>query len=357
MHHPGVMPHYAYPYPPVYPGHGGHPGLERSASPPAIYTPAGGSPPLGPGFISIPVAGSPPNHSPLVYHPHPHGASPPHSSMGSSPPGGAHGHPYMYMHSHHSGEYHPQMGPPGYSTGPGASAVEYAAQRLSGMSLNREGSGPVRSEGRASARIARSHRAGGTYNPAEFEFNLAEAESSPRTTVMVRNIPNKYTQGTMLRLLDEAGFGGTFDFFYLPIDFRNRCGLGYAFINMLTPALAAKLYKAFHNKRWDECVSRKVAEITYARVQGRDALVQHFRSSKFPSEDAEYQPLVYSVDEKEDTDDVAVDPKPIHAFLGTSATGKSGSSSGSSGVEGDSPRTAAASAAGDVGSEKGTETQ
>ncbi len=45
-----------------------------------------------------------------------------------------------------------------------------------------------RSEGRASARIARSHRAGGAYNPAEFEFDLQEAEGGhqdARRTVMV----------------------------------------------------------------------------------------------------------------------------------------------------------------------------
>ena len=309
---------------------------ERSASPPAVYGPAGGSPPLAPGFISVPVTGgSPTTHhpTPLMYHPHE--ASPP-PSLGSSPPGsGPH---YIYMH--HSGMHGPHPAH-AYASGPAADgyaatgpiAVEHAARHVANMTLGRgpntsgesqqSGSG----HGRASARIARSHRAGGAYNPAEFEFNLAEAEAggeNARTTLMIRNIPNKYTQNLMLKMLDEAGFNGAFDFFYLPIDFRNRCGLGYAFVNMLTPGLAADIYKAFHNKRWDECVSRKVCQVTYARVQGRDNLVQHFKASKFPSEDPQYQPLVYSLEENEKHGAaMAVDPKPIHAFLGTDITEKS----------------------------------
>jgi len=103
---------------------------------------------------------------------------------------------------------------------------------------------------------------------------------------------------------------GTFDFFYLPIDFRTRSGLGYLFINFPSSQDAARLYLEYHGKRWDEFNSKKVCEVTYGRVQGRDALVQHFRTAKFPSEDPGFQPLVMRRDE-----DGLGEPLPIFAFL------------------------------------------
>jgi hypothetical protein len=40
-----------------------------------------------------------------------------------------------------------------------------------------------------------------------------------RTTLMIKNIPNKYTQKMLLSTVDEA-HKGLYDFFYLPIDFK-----------------------------------------------------------------------------------------------------------------------------------------
>lgn len=40
-----------------------------------------------------------------------------------------------------------------------------------------------------------------------------------RTTLMIKNIPNKYSQKMLLAAVDEH-HRGKYDFFYLPIDFK-----------------------------------------------------------------------------------------------------------------------------------------
>lgn len=133
------------------------------------------------------------------------------------------------------------------------------------------------------------------YDPGQYEFNLEEAQSkSPtaRATLMIRNIPNKYSQKMLLDVLNRK-YRGKYDFFYLPIDFKNRCNLGYAFVNFNDSKVTAEFYKEFHSKSWEEFNSKKVCEITYARVQGRDALIEHFRNSRFPCNEPDYLPLVF----------------------------------------------------------------
>lgn len=39
--------------------------------------------------------------------------------------------------------------------------------------------------------------------------------TSPPTTMMIRNIPNRYTQREFVRELDQLGFAGTYDFMCL----------------------------------------------------------------------------------------------------------------------------------------------
>lgn len=83
---------------------------------------------------------------------------------------------------------------------------------------------------------------------------------------MIKNIPNKYTQKMLLQTIDEQ-FNRLYDFFYLPIDFKNKCNVGYAFINMVQPKYILPLTKRFNQRKWERFNSEKVCHISYARIQ------------------------------------------------------------------------------------------
>lgn len=56
---------------------------------------------------------------------------------------------------------------------------------------------------------------------------------SNKKTFMIKNIPNKYTKNMLLNEI-RVGFSDLFDFFYLQIDPKTLCNMGYAFINFKT---------------------------------------------------------------------------------------------------------------------------
>ncbi|KAE9614827.1 hypothetical protein Lal_00036192 [Lupinus albus] len=113
-----------------------------------------------------------------------------------------------------------------------------------------------------------------------------------RTTLMIKNIPNKYTSSLLLAAIDE-NHKGSYDFLYLPIDFKNKCNVGYAFINMVSPSHIIPFYKAFNGQKWEKFNSEKVASLAYARIQGKGALVTHFQNSSLMNEDKRCRPILF----------------------------------------------------------------
>lgn len=131
----------------------------------------------------------------------------------------------------------------------------------------------------------------------KYALNISNVRSGDdtRTTLFIGNIPNKYNQKMLLSTIDQ-NHKGTYDFFYLPIDFKNKCNVGYAFINFRKPEHIIKFYEEFNNKRWEKFKSEKVCAISYARIQGREELIKHFQKSSLMTEDKRCRPLLFETD-------------------------------------------------------------
>lgn len=105
----------------------------------------------------------------------------------------------------------------------------------------------------------------------------------------------------LLAAIDE-NHRGTYDFLYLPIDFKNKCNVGYAFINMSSPSHIISFYQAFNGKKWERFNSEKVSSLAYGRIQGKAALVSHFQNSSLMNEDKRCRPIVFNSEGVEDSD-------------------------------------------------------
>eukprot|EP00927_Polykrikos_kofoidii_P023876 TRINITY_DN21838_c0_g1_i1.p1 TRINITY_DN21838_c0_g1~~TRINITY_DN21838_c0_g1_i1.p1 ORF type:complete len:463 (-),score=82.54 TRINITY_DN21838_c0_g1_i1:237-1625(-) len=145
--------------------------------------------------------------------------------------------------------------------------------------------------------------AAGTTWERSSESQKSPAHKSPvkgddptNSTVMLRNIPNRYTQAMLLNLLDEQGFAQAYDFVYLPMDFRNGVNLGYAFVNLVTHKDAGGLMDTFHGfSKWF-FDSAKVCEVSWAHPhQGLSKHVDRYRNSPVmhPCMPDEYKPMMF----------------------------------------------------------------
>lgn len=86
---------------------------------------------------------------------------------------------------------------------------------------------------------------------------------SHKTTLMIKNIPNRYKRHTLLKSIN-INHKDKFDFFYLPIDFEKNLNFGYAFINFISTKFIERFYLEFNAKKWNKFHSKKVCEIRYA---------------------------------------------------------------------------------------------
>ncbi|KAK1307823.1 Protein terminal ear1 [Acorus calamus] len=141
-------------------------------------------------------------------------------------------------------------------------------------------------------------------------FNYDESLTNV-TSLMIKNIPNRYTRAMLLEWLDEhcrdendkatqfsalSGLPLTtsqYDFVYLPIDFKNKCNLGYAFVNFTSDVGARRLHQSMNGLKWKHFESKKVCCITCARIQGKAGFEKNFMGSYFQCDSDGYLPVSF----------------------------------------------------------------
>ncbi|KAK6142296.1 hypothetical protein DH2020_022644 [Rehmannia glutinosa] len=131
-------------------------------------------------------------------------------------------------------------------------------------------------------------------NKKQYQLDLEKIVNGDdsRTTLMIKNIPNKYTSKMLLAAIDET-HKGTYDFLYLPIDFKNKCNVGYAFINMVSPSHIISFYEAFNGKKWEKFNSEKVASLAYHENPGKDCSYLALSEFKFNERRQALPPIVF----------------------------------------------------------------
>ncbi|KAF3925679.1 hypothetical protein ABW21_db0209655 [Orbilia brochopaga] len=122
-----------------------------------------------------------------------------------------------------------------------------------------------------------------------------KAGRDPRTTIMIRNIPNRLGQDTILAWLDETSFR-RYDFCYLRIDFSNGCNMGYCFVNFLTTKDVVNFFKERVGASWTHYQSDKRVGVLYADMQGKPTLIARFRNSSVMDQVRSCRPLAFHSD-------------------------------------------------------------
>lgn len=121
-------------------------------------------------------------------------------------------------------------------------------------------------------------------------------DPTPRTTIMLRHLPNNYTQEMFLAMVKNEGFADLFDFVYLPTDFRTRAGLGYAFVNLTDPEAVPRFWDVFEGyTNWD-LPTQKVCELSWSTpLQGLTAHIERFRNHPVmhPTVPDNFKPMLF----------------------------------------------------------------
>lgn len=101
--------------------------------------------------------------------------------------------------------------------------------------------------------------------------------------------------------MDEQGFKGSYDLVYIPVDFATRMGLGYAFVNFVTPTVAQRFLAVFNGFSGWSSSSQKICEVSLScELQGLEAHINRYRDSPVLHESVPdmFKPVLYQNGER-----------------------------------------------------------
>lgn len=139
--------------------------------------------------------------------------------------------------------------------------------------------------------------------PFIIDKNNINNDKDKRTTVMIKNIPKQLKQSDLISLF--AAYYDLYDFLYLPVDFKTMLNAGFAFINFKSPKYIPNFFEEYNLKdiNWNSVSSSNSIKspqplistcyISYARIQGFNYIVEHFKNSKISSQtNVQIKPLI-----------------------------------------------------------------
>lgn len=116
------------------------------------------------------------------------------------------------------------------------------------------------------------------------------------TTLILKNLPSTLTRDGLLRVLDDAGFYGCYDFLYLPTNMRNGGSYCYAFINMISHDAALDFFERLEGFcSWPGDQGRAM-QVLWSDIQGQRAYIDKYRNSTVMHESVmdQCKPVVFS---------------------------------------------------------------
>eukprot|EP00429_Kryptoperidinium_foliaceum_P029646 CAMPEP_0176153404 /NCGR_PEP_ID=MMETSP0120_2-20121206/78365_1 /TAXON_ID=160619 /ORGANISM="Kryptoperidinium foliaceum, Strain CCMP 1326" /LENGTH=250 /DNA_ID=CAMNT_0017490463 /DNA_START=1 /DNA_END=754 /DNA_ORIENTATION=- len=112
------------------------------------------------------------------------------------------------------------------------------------------------------------------------------------TTLMIRNLPPRLCSLDLVAELEIYTPRTSFDYVYVPWERTNKNNTGFAFVNFVDTAIAAKVLAEMDGQAWRYSNRRRPAKVVPAHVQGLDENLRRFAEQE--ALDAGHVPLLLS---------------------------------------------------------------